>query len=178
MMCFASIMLNQEIVTQALKSVKYPGYSRDIVSFGIVKSIAVNAGAVSVSLQLTGGNPAVAEQIKAGVEKALRALPELEQLHVEIASAPAAGGGDSVVAAKQDAGDPSRGGGGQRQGRRGQVHRLGQPGLRFAPPGRAGRIARLRYLRAEHPPDDGRPGKTDGQQRRETGSAGRGTASS
>jgi len=83
-------MLNQEIVTQALKSVKYPGYSRDIVSFGIVKSIAVNAGAVSVSLQLTGGSPEVAAKIKAEAEKALRALPELEQLHVEIASSPPA----------------------------------------------------------------------------------------
>jgi ATP-binding protein involved in chromosome partitioning len=85
-------MLNQEIVTKALKSVKYPGYTRDIVSFGIVKNIAVNAGAVSVSLQLTGGSPAVAAQIKADVEKTLRALPELEHLHVEIAASPAAGG--------------------------------------------------------------------------------------
>ncbi|HXR08427.1 MAG TPA: P-loop NTPase, partial [Candidatus Acidoferrum sp.] len=87
-------MLNQEIITNALKSVKYPGYSRDIVSFGIIKNIAVNGGAVSVSLQLTGGSPAVAGQIKAEVEKTLRAIPELEHLHVEfITAAPAAGGG-------------------------------------------------------------------------------------
>jgi ATP-binding protein involved in chromosome partitioning len=82
-------MLNQEIVTQTLKSVKYPGYMRDIVSFGIVKNIAVNAGAVSVSLQLTGGNAGIAAQIKAEVEKALRALPGVEHLHVEMAGSPA-----------------------------------------------------------------------------------------
>ena len=86
-------MLNQETVTKALKTVKYPGYTRDIVSFGIVKNIAVNAGAVSVSLQLTGGSSAVAAQIKADVEKTLRALPELGHLHVEIAASPAPGGG-------------------------------------------------------------------------------------
>ena len=40
-------MLNQEIITNALKTVKYPGYTRDIVSFGIVKNVMVNAGAVS-----------------------------------------------------------------------------------------------------------------------------------
>jgi ATP-binding protein involved in chromosome partitioning len=85
-------MLNQEIISQALKSVKYPGYTRDIVSFGIVKNVAVNGGAVSVLLQLTGGNAAVAAQIKAEVEKTLRAVPGVEQLHVEIAGAPAAGG--------------------------------------------------------------------------------------
>jgi ATP-binding protein involved in chromosome partitioning len=83
-------MLNQETITNALKSVKYPGYMRDIVSFGIVKKVAVNAGAVSVSLQLTGGNAAVAQQIKADAEKALRALPGVEHLHVEMAGAPAA----------------------------------------------------------------------------------------
>ena len=83
-------MLNQETVTQALKAVKYPGYSRDIVSFGIVKSIAIQGGAVSVSLQITGGNPGVAQQVKADVEKALRALPEVAQLFVEVAGSPAA----------------------------------------------------------------------------------------
>jgi ATP-binding protein involved in chromosome partitioning len=86
-------MLNQEIITQALKSVKYPGYTRDIVSFGIVKNIAVNAGAVRVSLQLTGGNAAAAAQIKAEVEKTLRAVPGVESLQVETASPPASGGG-------------------------------------------------------------------------------------
>jgi hypothetical protein len=29
-------MLNQDTIEAALKSVKYPGYSRDIVSFGLV----------------------------------------------------------------------------------------------------------------------------------------------
>ena len=86
-------MLNQETITQALKSVKYPGYTRDIVSFGIVKNITVNAGAVSILLHLTGGSPAVAAQIKAEVEKALRAVAGVEQVHVETASAPVPGGG-------------------------------------------------------------------------------------
>ena len=43
-------MLTQETITNALKSVKYPGYTRDIVSFGLVKNIAANNGAVSVEL--------------------------------------------------------------------------------------------------------------------------------
>jgi metal-sulfur cluster biosynthetic enzyme len=85
-------MLNQEIITNALKSVKYPGYSRDIVSFGIIKNIALQAGAVSLSLQLTGGSPAVAGQIKADVEKALRAVPEVEQVQVEFITPAATGG--------------------------------------------------------------------------------------
>ena len=43
------IVLTQQAILEALKTVKYPGYSRDIVSFGLVKEIAVNGGAASLS---------------------------------------------------------------------------------------------------------------------------------
>ena len=79
--------LTQESITNALKTVKYPGYSRDIVSFGLLKSIAVNGRDVSVSFQLTGGGPPIAAQIKSEVEKVLLSLPEVERVHVEVASA-------------------------------------------------------------------------------------------
>ncbi len=88
-------MLNQESITNALKSVKYPGYSRDIVSFGLIKNIAVNNGAVSVELQLTSPNPEAAQQIKADCERTLRALPGVTHLHLDLkapAGTPAAAG--------------------------------------------------------------------------------------
>lgn len=66
-------MLNEESVKQALQSVRYPGFSRDIVSFGLVKEIAVNGGAVSVRMELNSGNPEAAQQIKADAERAIRA---------------------------------------------------------------------------------------------------------
>src|SRR5271157_2994254 len=87
-------MLTRQNILEALKSVKYPGYTRDVVSFGLVKNVAVNGGAVSVSLQLTGGTAEIAAQIKAAAEKAVRAAPGVEQAHVEVtaaAGAPATG---------------------------------------------------------------------------------------
>jgi ATP-binding protein involved in chromosome partitioning len=87
-------MLTQQNILDALKSVKYPGYMRDIVSFGLVKNIAVNGGAVSVSMQLTGGTSEVAGQIKAATEKVVRTVPGVEHVHIEVtiaAGAPAAG---------------------------------------------------------------------------------------
>jgi ATP-binding protein involved in chromosome partitioning len=77
-------MLTQQAVLDALKTVKYPGYSRDVVSFGLLKDVAVNGGAVSVSLQLTGGNADIARQIKGDVEKVLRGVPGVAHLHVEV----------------------------------------------------------------------------------------------
>jgi ATP-binding protein involved in chromosome partitioning len=87
-------MLTQQNILEALKRVKYPGYTRDVVSFGLVKNIAVNGGAVSVSMQLTGGTAEIAGQIKAAAEEAVRAVPGVEQVRVEVgaaAGAPAAG---------------------------------------------------------------------------------------
>ena len=54
-------MLLQDTVLDALKAVKYPGYSRDIVSFGLVKEISAANGAVSVTMQLTSPNPEAAQ---------------------------------------------------------------------------------------------------------------------
>jgi ATP-binding protein involved in chromosome partitioning len=92
------MMLTQEIITNALKSVKYPGYSRDIVSFGLVKNIAANNGAVSITLQLTSPNPESAQQLKEDCERVLKALPEVKLVHVDIkmpTGPPATGAGQS-----------------------------------------------------------------------------------
>jgi len=48
-------------VREALRRVKYPGFSRDIVSFGIVKEVETAAGTVRLRLHLPGDKPADAE---------------------------------------------------------------------------------------------------------------------
>jgi ATP-binding protein involved in chromosome partitioning len=83
-------MLTEDEIKNALKAVKYPGYSRDVVSFGLVKQIATSDGAVSVSMQITAGNPEVARQIKAESEGVLKALPGVNRVHVEVAQSGAA----------------------------------------------------------------------------------------
>jgi len=77
-------VLTQQAILESLKTVKYPGYSRDVVSFGLVKEVAVNGGAASVSLQLTGGNAEIAARLKGEIENALRLVPGLERMHVEV----------------------------------------------------------------------------------------------
>jgi len=85
-------MLNQEAITTALKGVKYPGYSRDIVSFGLVKNVAANAGAVNVTLELISHNTGVAAQLKEDCERTLKALPGVKHLFVEVKMPPPAAG--------------------------------------------------------------------------------------
>ncbi len=83
-------MLTQDDIKTALAAVKYPGYSRDIISFGLVKEISAANGAVSVSMQLTSQNLEAAQQIKADSERVLKSLPGVNHVHVEVRQ-PAAG---------------------------------------------------------------------------------------
>ncbi len=85
-------------IKEALKQVKYPGFSRDIVSFGLVRSAALVDGTAKVSLALTTSDPKIPLHLKQEVEKCLQSLPGVKATVVDIAVAPAtkppAGGGN------------------------------------------------------------------------------------
>ena len=76
--------MTEEQINDLLKQVRYPGYSRDIISFGLVKNVAVNSGAVSVMVDLNGGNAEIAAQIKHDVEQLLRNADGVEHVHVQV----------------------------------------------------------------------------------------------
>ncbi len=91
--------VTQEQIKNALKSVKYPGFSRDIVSFGLVKEIVSTDAETCIQLVLTTNDPAVPRAIKADAENVLRGLglPEPKVL-IDI-HAPPGGVGSSGVGA-------------------------------------------------------------------------------
>ncbi|HSK80035.1 MAG TPA: Mrp/NBP35 family ATP-binding protein [Thermoanaerobaculia bacterium] len=74
----------ESTVWEALKTIKFPGMSRDIVSFGFVHSVKACAGVAAVDLQMSTHNPAAAEKVKDEVERVLRALPEVEEARVNL----------------------------------------------------------------------------------------------
>jgi len=81
-------LVTSDAIKEALKQVKYPGFSRDIVSFGLVRAAALVDGTAKVSLALTTSDPRLPATIKSEVEKVLRALPGVKETLVEIAVAP------------------------------------------------------------------------------------------
>ena len=56
--------MTEENVKSALSKVMYPGFTKDIVTFGFVKDIVVNGDDVSVTVDITSSAPEVAQQIK------------------------------------------------------------------------------------------------------------------
>ena len=89
----------EEQIEAALKGVNYPGYSRDIVSFGLVKGVAAANGSAGIDLELTTHNPEVAAQLKAECEAAAKSVEGIERAMVQVKMPPAgqapAGGGQA-----------------------------------------------------------------------------------
>jgi ATP-binding protein involved in chromosome partitioning len=93
--------VTEEQIRDALTQVKYPGFSRDIVSFGLVKGIRIDGGAVTVQMALATNEPAIPQAIKTQSETVLRELPGVESTRVLIdIHAPPAGAGAGVGATR------------------------------------------------------------------------------
>jgi ATP-binding protein involved in chromosome partitioning len=76
--------LSEAQVYETLKTVQYPGYTRDIVSFGLVKSVQVHEQNVEVVVQMTTNQQEVATQIQQATTEALRALPGIGTVQVDV----------------------------------------------------------------------------------------------
>ncbi len=77
--------IQESSVMEVLRTVKYPGYSRDIVSFGLVKGVQIDGGAVGVLLELTTPNPEIGNQIADAAKAALRdRLEGITDAHVQV----------------------------------------------------------------------------------------------
>src|SRR6266576_1337121 len=93
--------ISEEQVRDALRSVRYPGFSRDIMSFGLVKRVDIDNGDIKVQLALATNDPNIPATIKNDAEKILRELDGVRSAKVLIdIHAPPAGAGASVGATR------------------------------------------------------------------------------
>jgi ATP-binding protein involved in chromosome partitioning len=94
--------ITEEQVRAQLSTVKYPGFSRDILSFGLVKSVRVEGANVTVQMALATSDPRVPQEIKSGSEAALAQLPGVGEISVRIdihapPQTPAASSGNAMA---------------------------------------------------------------------------------
>jgi len=76
--------LSEAQVYEILKTVKYPGYTRDIVSFGLVKNVQIHEQNVDVVVQMTTNQQDVATQLQQATVEALRVLPGIGAVQVDV----------------------------------------------------------------------------------------------
>jgi len=78
--------ITQEVVRSVLKKVRYPGFTRDIVSFGIVKDVKVDGGRITVSLVLPKPDKKLESEIGDSVRSALLETPGVAGVDIQIAA--------------------------------------------------------------------------------------------
>jgi len=76
--------MNQDTILNALKTVRYPGFSRDIVSFGLVRNVSVENGEASILLSVTTSDPAIPARLREECQNALAAVPGLKKAVVNV----------------------------------------------------------------------------------------------
>ncbi len=76
--------LTEDQIREQLRSVKYPGFSRDIVSFGVVQGVTIEGGEVELSLKVTSRDRAVPEQIQEEAARAVARLDGVENVKISV----------------------------------------------------------------------------------------------
>ena len=62
--------MNKDDIIEKLKEIKYPGYNRDIISFGIVKNLKLSDNQLILNLNLNAEDNII-QQIKASINSHL-----------------------------------------------------------------------------------------------------------
>jgi ATP-binding protein involved in chromosome partitioning len=73
-------MLTDSLIRGTLATVRYPGFSRDIVSFGLVKAIHITGNDVSIDISLATRDPNIPRQVHIEATAALQAVPGIGQI--------------------------------------------------------------------------------------------------
>lgn len=78
--------LSPDAIKSALQSVKYPGFTRDIVSFGLVKDVQIDGGKVSVDLILPKPDDKLKSEISESVRTAILETPGVSDVDINISA--------------------------------------------------------------------------------------------
>ncbi len=76
--------LTSETVLAQLRGVKYPGYSRDIVSFGMVKDVQIDGSRVTVKIAVTTADEKIPRLIEENATAVVEAIPGVSEAVVKL----------------------------------------------------------------------------------------------
>jgi len=77
-------MATPQEILEDLKQIKYPGYSRDIVSFGLVRDIEIASNGITVTLAIGSAKADAVDEISRAVRDRVRALTGTGNIEVVI----------------------------------------------------------------------------------------------
>ena len=63
--------MEKEDILKILKTISYPGFSRDIVSFGIISDISIDDEILKIKVELSSQDPEIPNQIERNIKQKL-----------------------------------------------------------------------------------------------------------
>jgi len=81
-------MLTPQAILEELKKIKYPGFSRDIVSFGMIKDIEIAHAGITVILNAPSAKPEVIAGVTREIQRIVAAVPDVAAVKVEVDRTP------------------------------------------------------------------------------------------
>lgn len=89
--------MDRDTVLNILQTVNYPGFSRDIVSFGMVSDVQISDGDAKIILAVATNNEGQKTALRAAVTEALEEHGGLSKIEVEITNPPQRGNGQTAA---------------------------------------------------------------------------------
>ena len=77
-------MLTKEKIVDVLKTIKYPGFSRDIISFGLIKNIEIKNGVVELSLSIKSNDNKLLKDLEINIKNVLNKELLINDLKINI----------------------------------------------------------------------------------------------
>ena len=65
--------ISSEKIHKILKEIQYPGFSRDIVSFGMVKNVSTAENGVEITFQINSDNTETISKLQNEIQEKLKA---------------------------------------------------------------------------------------------------------
>ncbi len=82
-------MVSKDQILAELKSINYPGFKKDIISFGLVKDVLIDGGAVQLILDIRTQDQKVIQQIIDSVKLAVQAIDGVNSVETKLGAAAA-----------------------------------------------------------------------------------------
>ena len=76
--------MDTESIKASLKAVKFPGFSRDIVSFGLIRDVKLQEGEALIEVAITTADSKIPEQIAADIKSTIGALEGIKDVKVRM----------------------------------------------------------------------------------------------
>lgn len=74
--------MDTQAIREKIQEVKYPGFSRDILSFGLVKEVTFEKSEVFITIEITTSDASIPEQIALALKEKVGELSTVEKVNV------------------------------------------------------------------------------------------------